>query len=173
MLLDAVCQLRAEFPQVSVRVAAAPWDEHRGYGFYGRYLKALIDRRRLGDIVTPLSALSAQQVAEELARAAAFVIPSFIENSPNSLAEAMLVGTPCVTSLVGGVPSMVEDGKSALGFQSGDSPCLAHCLRRLFASDALSDDLSAKARSLAATRHNQKVVVERQFETYRAIAAQK
>ena len=40
----------------------------------------------------------------ELETADVFAYPSHIDNSPNSLAEAMLVGTPIVAASVGGIP---------------------------------------------------------------------
>jgi glycosyltransferase involved in cell wall biosynthesis len=172
LVLDALSSLRNEFPDITVRIASAPWDADRGYGYYGRYLKALIDRRRLTRHVVPLPALDAEQLAKELAAAAVFVIPSLIENSPNSLAEAMLVGTPCVAAMCGGIPSMIEDGKTALGFHSGDAPYLAHGVRRIFTDATLAQRLSTTARSAATARHDPERVVVNQVEIYRQVVSE-
>lgn len=169
LVLDALTLLREEFPEITVRVAGAPWDTDRGFGYYGRYLKAMIDRRGLSRHVTPLPSLRAEQVADELAAASAFVIPSFIENSPNSLGEAMLVGTPCVAALAGGIPSLIDDGATALGFPVGDAACLAHCLRRIFTDGSLSQRLSSSAREVALRRYDPATVVADQLEIYRRI----
>ena len=48
-----------------------------------------------------------------------FLMPSSIENSVNSLQEAMLLGMPCVSSLVGGVSSLV-DKNSCLTYKFND-----------------------------------------------------
>ena len=61
-----------------------------------------------------------------------FVLPSTIENSPNSLGEAMLLGVPCVASDVGGVTSMLEHEKEGLVYQSSAPYVLAHHIVRLF-----------------------------------------
>lgn len=172
LVLDAMSMLKDEFPEITVRVAGAPWNASRGFGFYGRYLKSLIDRRGLTARVTALPPLGAEQVASELASAAAFAIPSLIENSPNSLAEAMLVGTPCVAALVGGIPSMIEDGQTALGFQSGDATYLAHCLRRVLKDEALSRRLSTCGRAAAVARHNAGRLVADQLSIYRQVIAE-
>src|SRR5206468_524360 len=56
--------------------------------------------------------------AEEIAKchldAQVFVLPSENENSPNALAEAMVSGMPVIATRVGGIPSMIEDGKTGL-----------------------------------------------------------
>jgi glycosyltransferase involved in cell wall biosynthesis len=171
VLLEALSLLRGEFPEVTVRVAGAPWDAQSGFGYYGRYLKRLIGDLGLSRSVIPLPALSAGQVAAELATSAAFVIPSLIENSPNSLAEAMLVGTPCVAALVGGIPSMIDDGRNALGFPSGDGPCLAHALHRLFQEPTLGEKLSREARITASARQGKDAIVANQLRIYERILA--
>lgn len=170
-LLYAVNLLKKEFPDINVRVAGAPWNDSKGFGYYGRYLKRLIDKYGLSSHVTPLSSLSAEEVAKELKRAHAFVIPSLIENSPNSLAEAMMVGTPCVASLIGGIPSMVENEKSALCFPGGDVAYLAHCIRRIFTNDELAQQLSSNARAVALERHAPEKIIPQLMETYRNVAS--
>lgn len=172
VLLGAVATLRKEFPDIKVRVAGAPWDDARGHGYYGRYIRALIDKLDLSNNILPLPALSAEQVADEMASASVFAVPSLIENSSNSLAEAMLVGTPCVAALVGGIPSMIEDGRTALGFHSGDAAHLAHCLRRIFVNDSLAVSLSSAARSTARARHEPGALVTTQLRIYQQVISE-
>jgi glycosyltransferase involved in cell wall biosynthesis len=167
VLLSSAAMLRGEFPNLEIRVAGAPWNAKSGKGYYGRYIRAQIDRLGLSSNVTALPALGPADVANELVRAHAFVLPSFMENSPNSLAEAMLVGTPSITSFVGGVPSMVSDGETALAFPSGDAAYLAHNLRRIFADDLLARSLSSASRAVAQGRHGAGTVCATQMAIYR------
>jgi len=168
-LLQAVSLLRQEFPNIDVRIAGALWNENKGFGYYGRFIKKLIDKYELSSHVTSLPSLGAKEVSEELRTAHVFVIPSLIENSPNSLAEAMIVGTPSVASFVGGIPSIIDDGETALGFPSGDAAYLAYCIRCIFTDDALAQNLSEKAQTVAVKRHEPKDIVSRQLEIYRQI----
>lgn len=45
---------------------------------------------------------------EQYLKAHIFVCPSSVENSPNSLGEAQLLGVPCIGSIAGGIPSMLS-----------------------------------------------------------------
>ena len=47
------------------------------------------------------------------------MIPSVNENSPNSLAEAMVSGMPIIAYNVGGISSMFENGKSGILVEAG------------------------------------------------------
>ncbi len=88
---------------------------------YGRLLEAQIREHGLEDAVTFLGSQDAGQMKEQYLRCNAYVCVSSIENSPNSLGEAMLLGVPVVAALVGGVGSMISPGEGWLfqGF-SGD-----------------------------------------------------
>jgi glycosyltransferase involved in cell wall biosynthesis len=170
-LLYAVILLRREFSDIKVRVAGALWNEKMGFGYYGRFIKRLIDKYDLSHQIIPLPSLSAEEVAKELCKAHAFVIPSLIENSPNSLAEAMLVGTPCVAAYVGGIPTMSVHNVSSLLFPSGDAACLAYYVRRIFTDDFLAQQLSGNAKKVASDRHNAEKINARQLEIYRQITS--
>ena len=60
--------------------------------------------RELEDKVSFLGPLNAEQMKAEYLRSNVFLCPSSIENSPNSLGEAQMLGVPCVASYVGGIP---------------------------------------------------------------------
>lgn len=76
---------------------------------YGRYLQKLLEEENLLDKVTFLGSLSAGEMKEQYLKAHVYLCPSSIENSPNSLGEAMLLGTPVVTADVGGIPTMISE----------------------------------------------------------------
>ncbi len=162
VLLAAVQLLKRDFPDVQVRVAGStfnyaaarrPLGERLRTPGYSRFILDRIRRYGLKDNVAPLGPLDAEPLAAELARAHVYVLPSFIENSPNSLAEAMLVGTPSVAAYAGGVPSMARDGVEVLFHPPGDAAVLAEQIRRVFEDDGLAEALSGCARRRAALRH--------------------
>lgn len=61
---------------------------------YGKYLRKLMEENGLEDKITVLGQLSDVQMKEAYLNSHVFVCPSALENSPNSLGEAMLLGVP-------------------------------------------------------------------------------
>jgi glycosyltransferase involved in cell wall biosynthesis len=137
---------------------------------YSSYLDALIAKLDVGGNITPLGPLSSEQMAQEMLDAHVFVLSSFVENSPNTMAEALIVGVPCVVSLAGGVPSLIDDGRNALGFSPGDEVVLAEQIRRIFINSDLANQLSKAGRKTALSRYSPEPIVKRMTEIYRAIA---
>ena len=164
-LLAAAALLREEFPGLQLRLAGV-LSERSGYG---RFLRARIRRLGLERHVEFLGYLEGEAMARELARSHLFVISSYVENSPNSLAEAMMVGMPCVASAVGGVPSMVDDGENGLMYPVDDVHMLTAHIRRVFLDDVLAARLGAAARETALVRHDPARVAEQLLAAYRAV----
>ena len=114
-MLLALPAIRAKIPDVKVYVAGNSIIGEGGMmkrlkiSAYGRYLRSLIQKYRLKDNICFLGRLSAEQMKQQYLKSNLFVCCSSIENSPNSLGEAMLLGVPCVSANVGGIPSIFTD----------------------------------------------------------------
>jgi glycosyltransferase involved in cell wall biosynthesis len=83
-----------------------------------------------------------------------FVLPSLTEGSPNVLLEAMMAGTPIAATAIGGVPEMVQDGRSALLAPAADPTALAKSIAKLIDNPALAQSLREKAWADARQRHS-------------------
>ncbi|HJW76012.1 MAG TPA: glycosyltransferase family 4 protein [Thermoleophilia bacterium] len=125
----------------------------------------------LGHTVEMLGALPPDAVLRELRNAAVFVHPSHIDNSPNSLCEAMLVGVPCAASFVGGIPSLVEDGATGLLFHDRDPFMLAAVIDRLLSDHDLAERLGRAARTEALMRHDPERVAHEVAEVYAEVTS--
>lgn len=97
---------------------------------------------------------SAEELAAELVEADIFVHPSHIDNSPNSLCEAMLIGVPCISTNVGGIPSLVEDGIDGLLVQDGDPYAMAGSILSLIKDPTWAKKLGARARQRGLKRNS-------------------
>ena len=97
--------------------------------------------------------------------------PSYIDNSPNSVCEAQLMGLPVVASDVGGVGSLITEGETGL-LCTLDPSSLARQAIRLYRDAALHQRIAEQARALALVRHNPDTILARTLEAYRTILAQ-
>lgn len=77
-----------------------------------------------------------------------FVLPSFSEGLPVSLAEAMLTGTPCVATKIGGAPEFVQDGVNGWLIDPYDAGAFTQRLREIL-------DLSPEQKGLIAENGRQ------------------
>lgn len=155
----ALPYLVREYPDVKVYVAGyKPYAENDKRSFikkgYAAYLKKLIFDLGVQNHIEFTGPLKARQVAEKLSKVNAYVLCSAVENSPNTLGEAMMVGTPCVAAYVGGVADMADDGKEALFFRNDDPKLLAWNLKRVFDDDALALSLSEAGKKRAIITHD-------------------
>jgi glycosyltransferase involved in cell wall biosynthesis len=114
--------------------------------------------------------LSAREIAERLAGADAFVLPSHVENSSNSLLEAMAVGAPCVAARVGGIPSMLRDGVDGLLFRRGDVEGLRRQLTRLLDDQEVALRLGRAAAERARATCNPEEVAASTLRMYEELA---
>lgn len=148
----------------SVRVAGV----HPGSELDGIYRR---EAARLGvaDRIVWLGRLDAAAIARELAAADAFAYPSHVDNSPNSVAEAMLVGAPIVAANVGGISTLVKDGMEGLLFPQGDAHALMTGLMRLMGDKQQAARLGAAARETALARHDPDRIATRTLEVYREV----
>lgn len=120
---------------------------------YHLYLRRLVKKLRLQKHVQFLGSLNEQQMKQAFLEANVYVMPSAIENSPNSLCEAQILGVPTIASYCGGTPSLVEDSKSGFLYRYEEFEMLAQLTIRLFRETDFSA-LSQYEQSAAFARHD-------------------
>lgn len=119
-MLLALPGIRKVYPDVQVFVAGNSlvkqdtWKEKLKLSAYGKYLQTLIEQFQLQECVSFLGKLTAEEMKDRYLQSHLFVCCSSLENSPNSLGEAMLLGMPCVSADVGGVPGIFRDGEDGI-----------------------------------------------------------
>ena len=174
-LLEAMGRLKENYPDLKLYVAGNSIISHETakdrcrLSAYGKYLLVLIRLYELQDRVIVLGRLSAEEMKAQFLRSSVFVCPSVMENSPNTIGEAMLLGVPVVASRTGGIPSMVEDGVTGLLFHNEDVEDLADSIDRIWSDQALAKELSAHERIRASHIHDGNKNYERLLEIYREI----
>lgn len=175
ILLDAMKELKEKYPDIELYMSgrnvmknSTPKEKLLQPG-YVKYLFKKINAYGLQDCIHFTGVLNAQQIVDELKKSNVMVLPSAIENSPNSLCEAQLVGIPCVASFVGGVPEMLRNGKDGLLYTFNEPLMLAECISRIFDSDELADSLSKSSFDWIRSRQGEEMVVEQTIKNYQRI----
>ncbi len=110
--------------------------------------------------------LTEKILATELESSSIYVQTSHIDNSPNSLCEAMLVGLPIIASMAGGTHSLFEHEKEGILIQDGDAHAFAGSILKLFNDKELSQNLSYNAKIRATSRHDPKKIIGDLMQVY-------
>lgn len=94
---------------------------------------------------------------------------SYIDNSPNSLCEAQMLGLPIVATNVGGIPSLVRDGIDGYLIPANDPYQAACFIERFFNDRTRNIEMGKKGQVSAYARHNPKNVVEQIIAAYKKV----
>lgn len=159
-LLQALEVIKEKYPDVTVNVAGnslvnySTLKDKIKISAYGRYLRKFVKDLELEDKITFLGKLSAEEMKQQYLKCNTFVCASSLENSPNSVGEAMLLGTPVVASYAGGIPSMLEHEKEGLLFEKGNVKALAEAIIRTWKSYPTVVNITENARARARITHD-------------------
>lgn len=91
--------------------------------------------------------LDAASVHRTVCRARFMVLPSeWYENNPLSAIEALCLGTPVLGADIGGIPELIDAGRTGMLFKSGSSEDLAQKIEDMFAKNFNYEDIADKSR---------------------------
>ena len=91
-------------------------------------IESQIRAAELQDYVTITGWITGQEVRTEISEARVLVVPSFMENLPVVIMEAMALGRPVISSCVAGIPELVCEGTTGWLVPAGDDVALSEAL---------------------------------------------
>jgi glycosyltransferase involved in cell wall biosynthesis len=144
ILVDAIALLSRNGFDCTCKIA--------GEGPEREKLEAQIERENLRDKLA-LPGWT-DSVADFLGQGDIFVLPSFQEDFPLAVLDAMANGMPIVASAIDGPKDFLVEGETALLVPSGDPAALAQAIKRVIADDALREILGRAARAEAVARYS-------------------
>jgi glycosyltransferase involved in cell wall biosynthesis len=100
-----------------------------------------------------------EELIDLLQKADVYVHPSYIDNSPNSLCEAQILGLPVIACNVGGISSLIEHNVSGFLVPSNGVFELVHYLILLNQDTVLAAKIGQEGKLVAEARHNQRKIV--------------
>jgi glycosyltransferase involved in cell wall biosynthesis len=129
-----------------------------GDGPLRKPLEAEIDRLGLRGIVRITGWIDNAEVRALLLEARALVVASFAEGLPVVIMEAFALGRPVISTMIAGVPELVEEGVSGWLVPAGDLEALADAMQKAIASDAARlAEMGERGRARTRERHSSAV----------------
>lgn len=155
IMLRALPIIKEYYPAVVLRIVGNNPQKKAIFkrSSYEKYICNLIHDNDLSTSIEWLGQLSENEMMLNYKKANVFVCSSSIENSSNSIGEAMLVGTPIVASDVGGIKSFMEHEKEGMLYHSTAVYMLADNVIRIFNSRSLAIQLGNNAHERAKKYH--------------------
>ncbi len=177
ILLRALPEIKKACPDVKVYVAGNKITGEDSLkkriliGSYGKYILKLIKDGNLKENVVFTGPLNAEKMKERYLKSNVFLSPSVMENSPNSVGEAMLLQMPLITSDVGGVRNLLNEEEGYL-YPSLDEKALVDAVIDCFSKNGSEEqkNMCAKAGKRSRITHDAKTNYKRLLEIYESIA---
>lgn len=171
LLLKALRMVKKEYPQVNVRIAGL--DITKGNiitgSTYAIYIKYLMKKYNLEENVEFMGSQNAEQMKQNMLRSNIFVSPSTIENSPNSLGEAMIMGVPCISADVGGVLNLIKHNEEGYVYPLDETYMLAYYIKDLFGHPDRAAEFGRKARIHAKKTHDAEINFKTMLDMYESV----
>lgn len=172
IMLQALHEVKKEFPDVLLYVAGSDvlikqknipaWRKTS----YIRYLDMLIDKYDLENSIVFCGTLDSNGMRERYLKSNVFVSTSLIENSPNSVGEAMLLGVPTISVATGGVEDMLVHGLEGFVYNESEVYMLVYYIATLFKNRDLCEHFSVNARNHALTTHSREINTDALLNIY-------
>ena len=135
VLIEAFKLVASDYPEWKLKILGHYPDQE----FLGQYIQGHPQ-------IFHQPAVDPDQMPEHIGSCGIFVLASRTEAMGRVLLESMAAGKPRIGANVGGIPSVIEDGKDGLLFQKASSVDLAEKLKLLMGDSALRRKLGENAR---------------------------
>lgn len=175
-VLEALPLILKRYPDTEIYIAgpdilkADTWLSRIKRTTYSYYIEKLIRKLNLDMAKIHFTgSLPPREMVQQYLKCNVFVLPSAIENSPNSLGEAMSLGVPCVASCVGGVQDMLRDKIDGFIYPFNESYMLAHYVCEIFTHESLAVGFSNNALENARKRFDPEQVKKTTLDVYKYI----
>ena len=172
LALRAMVTLKPFFPDIQLRIAGNDFTKKKKYklSYYEKSILTYISDNNLEGNVSFTGYLDETQIIKEYKQCNVFICPSSIENSPNSVCEAMMTGVPVIASFVGGLSNLIKNKTEGFLYQADASYMLAYYLYELFVSGKEAEKIGKCARDTAIKRHDISRIVNELIGIYSEVA---
>lgn len=174
-MLQALPEILKKFPDTHLYIAGKDLTksdtiyEKIKISSFGKYIRKIINENNLLNSVTFTGPLTEKQIKNRFLKSNVFVCPSTIENSPNSLGEAMLLAVPCISADVGGVKNLMLHNAEGFIYQSDAPYMLAYYVMKVFSEQAHAINMGVEAQKHAKKIHDRKINLSQLLDVYEEV----
>lgn len=116
-----------------------------------------------------LGVKNVDEIISNMCESDIFVHPSYIDNSPNSVCEAQIIGLPVISTEVGGISSLIDHLVSGILVPINDPIILSSWIVELYSNDDLCNKLSLNSIQVASSRHDKIRIRENLMNIYKKL----
>lgn len=168
-IIETISILKGKYPDIKLVIPGHILKKGILKNGYEKLLYKRIKKFGIEENIIFTGNLDAEGMVSELLKARVFLLQSEIENSPNSLAEAQMVGVPCIASFTGGTPEYIKNGETGFLYNSYDPIMAAMYIQKLFEDDNLCIKLSKAETIVAKNRHCEENITNNLITIYKDI----
>ena len=114
----------------------------------------------------------ADELIDLLCQSTFYVHTAYIDNSPNSICEAQYLGLPVISTHVGGIETLLENGQNGILVPANDPWRMAYEIINLSQNDDLILEYSSRSMACARNRHNPQKILSDLIKSYKDIIYQ-
>jgi glycosyltransferase involved in cell wall biosynthesis len=108
-------------------------------------LKELADKTGIAKAIDFLGNLPHNEVISEIKKAEVFICPSLAEGLGIVFIEAQACGTPVIGTNVGGIPDVIENGKTGILVLPKDSSAITEAIKKIFEDKTFAEEIVKNA----------------------------
>lgn len=156
-LLYALSDLVPLYPNLKLYIGGIGSDD---------YFSKLCNELNIQNNVVFLGWITGEEKTKYLKSSSIFVLPSHTEGLPVSLLEAMSYGCACITTSVGGIPEVIQDGINGIMIEPKNEVNLKTNIEKCIKSPQYKRSLGDKALNTISDEYNINLIKERLIKLY-------
>lgn len=146
-----------------------------GYGSREKYLKRLVDKLQLGRYVSfPGFIGHSGELLQQMGNSDIFILPSVVDSKgdrdmqPNAVKEAMAMELLVITSSLGGIEEVIDDGVNGFLLPSSDPGAIAATIMRVWSMpDKSKEVIRRRARNTILNKHEASIIADQLVRLFR------
>jgi len=159
-MIKAIHYVKNEIPDIILMIVG------KGRGPYYHQLKNLVIKLGCENNVKFVGPIPYNQLVQIYQNSKIFLLTSITEGQPTALMEAMSCGIPAITTPVGSIPNMIQDGINGFIIKNGDIKLLTEKIVLLITNDAIRDKMGINARKTTQKNYDIETYVDNLFRCF-------